>query len=100
PLRGVVGNCLDVLVPGKHRAGRLWSPAREPWVAVGRIADQRQPIGDRGGPNPKLRQHGCFVIDDVAAPIPTDHLAARNELSKIFIWGANDDLLDAFAAEA
>src|SRR5262245_12195435 len=84
PSSRVFGNRVDVFVPGEHRAGRLWPPAREPWVAVGRIADQSEPIRYGGGPNPELRQHRCFVIHDVTASIPTDHLLARNELGEIF----------------
>ena len=63
---------------GEHRARRLWPPAGEPRIAVSQIADQSEPIGNGGGPNPKFRQHRRFVIHDVAATIPTDHVIARN----------------------
>src|SRR5262245_39759538 len=80
PAGRVVGNCLQVFVLGQHRTRSLWPPTGQPWVAVSRIADQGEPIGNRGGPHSKLRQHSSFVIHDVAATIPTDHLLARNEL--------------------
>src|SRR5262249_46352038 len=101
PSSRVVGNSLKVFVPGEHRARSLWPPAGEPWVAVSRIADRGEPIGNGSGPHPIFRQHRRVVVHDVAATVPADHLVARNKLGQIFVRGANDDLLNAgLTAEA
>ena len=80
PSARVFGNGLEVLVTGEPRGRRLGPPTREPRVAVRGIADEGEPIGNGTGPHPEFCQHRRFVILEVSATVPTDHLGARHDL--------------------
>ena len=56
---------LEVAESREHGRGRFRSPAGQPGIAVGGIADQRQVVGDRIGRHAELRDDARFVADDV-----------------------------------
>ena len=92
-----------MLIAGQHSCSRFSTPASDARKAIGRIADEGQPIGNGGWPHAELFQHTRLVIHDVSTAIPTDHLSRciRDQLGQVFVWRANYDLLDTrLVAEA
>src|SRR5258705_8199991 len=49
PRARLLGDPLEVVVLEEDRRGRLRAPAGEAGKAVGRVADEREPVRDRGG---------------------------------------------------
>ena len=73
PLVGIFRDPFQVSVPGEHGRGGFGAPGRDTRIAVGRIAHQREPVGDGAGRNAVLLDHPVFVIHDVPAAVPTHH---------------------------
>ncbi len=74
--------------------GRFRAPAGEAGKAVGRVADEREPVRDRGGPDAPLVDHGFLVVRDPAASIEQDDVRVVHELGHVLVGRADEDLLD------
>ena len=65
-----------------------------PGVAIGRIADDGQPVGDRRRGDAPLRANAGFVVDDRPAAIPQDDPLATHQLGHVLVRRAHEDALD------
>src|SRR2546427_10021717 len=72
PLARLRWNVVDRAVTPKDGRRRLRAPARQPRITIGRVADEREPIGDRCRPNTPFLEHAGLVIGDTAAPVAED----------------------------
>ena len=88
------GNGVDAAELGEHGGCALRTPAGEAGKAVGRVAHQRQVVGDGAGRHTELHLH-CGGVDDlVLAPVVLHHSGALHALTKVFVGGDDEHLLD------
>src|SRR2546425_792336 len=95
PLEGELRNLLEVLVAGQHRGGGPGAPAGQAGVPVGVVADERQPVGNRRGPDAELLLDSQLVPQLARAAIELDDTVTAHALRQVLVRRADDDLLDA-----
>jgi hypothetical protein len=94
PVAHVLRDRLDPTVAREDGRGRLGPPSGDAGDAVGRVADEGQPVGDRRGRDPPLRDDSGLVVDPVSQAVPKDDPRAAHALGQVLVGGAEDDLLD------
>ena len=82
---------MDVL--GEHGRRRLRAPPRESGIAIGRIADKRQVIGNRLGRDAELRDHTGLVACRSRSPIHLHDTRAADRLRQVLVGRADQDAL-------
>src|SRR5438093_12310351 len=87
----------QMLPARQHGRGGLGPPARKAGVAVRRVPDQGEPVGNRGRRDPELRAHGVLVVGDHAAAVALDHPLPGDALGEILVRRADHDLVDGVA---
>jgi hypothetical protein len=95
PGRRVVGDRVDAAVVRQHRRRGLGAPARDPHDAVGRVAHQGQPVGDRDRSHAVLVDHTRLVHERSAPTIQQHDALAAYALGQILVRRADPHLLHA-----
>ena len=67
-----------------------------PGKAIGRVAHEGEPIGDRRGAHTVLLHHGLLIDDELAAPVPAHDSLAADQLRQILVRRTDDDLAHGF----
>jgi hypothetical protein len=67
-------------------------------VAVGRVTDQGQVVGDQGGEDAELGPHSFRVEDLLGLAIHLDYTVVVDALREVFVWGPDADLLHRLVA--
>ena len=80
-------NCLELLVGAEHGGRRLRAPARHAWKAVGRIADEREPIGNRFGIHAEFLADAALV-EPLSCAIRGYDILRASLASHYLIYGA------------
>ena len=92
--RRLLRDVLEMVVAEEHGRCRLGAPAGKPRESVGRVADQRQPVGDGRRVHAPLGQHARIVVDDPAPPVEEDDAIVLDELGHVLVRRADEDPLD------
>src|SRR5262249_54998662 len=95
PTASLVGNRVDVLVDREHGGRRLRPPTRYTWIAVGAVADERQPVGNRRRRYAELRDDAVLVEHAAPHSIEGDDLRPAYALSHVRVGRADHHALDA-----
>ena len=95
PLTRIGGNRFEVPVLGQHRRRGFGAPAAQAWKPIGRIADERQVVGDRRGRHAELRDDAGFVADGARAAIHLHDPRAAHRLREILVGRADQHPIDA-----
>jgi hypothetical protein len=75
---------------GENGSRRFCSPARYAGVAVCRVADQHQVIGNRRWPRAELLDNGCFVERNPRSTVQPNDTRSPHALGEILVWRTND----------
>ncbi len=94
PLPMVVGDPVDVAELRQHARGRLGTPALQPRIAVGAVADQRQVVGDRRRRHAELRDDTGLVAQDPAQAVELDDASPLDALRQVLVGRADEHALD------
>lgn len=81
--------------PGENGGGGFGAPARKAGIAVGRIADKRQIVGDGRRGYSKLGDDAGFVADLALPTIQLHDSRAMDALGQVLIRSADKDAIDA-----
>src|SRR5439155_17063046 len=93
PLRGLLGDVLEVTVAREDGRGGLCTPAGQAREAVGAVADEREPVRDRFRCDAKLLLDPWLVPNLSRAPIELDDPVVAHALRQTLVRGAHDHLL-------
>src|SRR5262249_47387788 len=83
PCRWIVGNRFKVLELCQHGGRRLRAPPGQAWIAVGRVADEREIVGNRLRTDAELGNHARFVPDLARAADQLHNARAAHALREI-----------------
>lgn len=72
PVKIVCWDLLEVVVFPKNTGRRFRSPPRKARITVGRVACERQLVGDRFWQNAELLNHTLFITNGPGSPIQLD----------------------------
>lgn len=86
----VVGDGLEVRMAAEHRRGRFRAPAPQAREAVGRVPDEREPVGNRCGADAPARAHRLLVDHESAAAIELHDAFPGHALREVLVRGANE----------
>src|SRR6185436_10114666 len=63
------------------------------WIAIGRVTDQGEIVGNELWIHTKFLAHSCFVTNDVSPSIDLHDVIVHDTLREILVWSPNADLL-------
>src|SRR4030095_11925964 len=68
------------------------SATRDAWIAISRVADQGEIVGNELWIDTKFLAHSCFVTNDVSPSVDLHDVIVHHTLSEILVWSPNADL--------
>src|SRR6266571_8444133 len=92
------GKTLDRAVLVQQPGSGDGSDPRDARIPVGRVAHQREEVGDQSGLNAELLTHPCRVADLAALAVYLHHSIAAHGLRQVLVGGPDADLLHAVVA--
>jgi hypothetical protein len=81
-------------VGARRSAGVRAGSASHAGIAVGRIADERQVVGDQGWPYAELRTHAVFVDDLPRSAVDLHDPVTVDALGEVLVGRPDADLAD------
>ena len=94
PLAPVRGDGFEMAKLGENGSRRLRAPARQARIAVGRVADQREVVGDRRRRDAELLDDAGLVARDARPAIQLDDARAAHALGEVLVRRADDHAFD------
>ena len=94
PVGRSLGDLLEVPVAREHRRRGRLPPPRQARIAVGAVADEREPVRNRPGIDAELGAHRRLVATLAGAAIELDDPIAAHALRQVLVRRAHDHLLD------
>ena len=78
----------------EHSGGRFRAPARQTGIAVGRVADEREIVGNGRRRHAEPGDDAGFVANRARAAVHLDHARSANALGQILVGRADDHAFD------
>ena len=95
----VLRDRFEMAEPGEHGSRRLRAPARQPRIAVGRVAHERQIVGDREpAATPNFAMTPASSTVGPRPPVQLDDARPAHALREVLVGRADDNAIDARVA--